>query len=80
MASQPWRTAASTPILTGASPITARRAASGASSSSSKQGTDTTRAEMPRAASSFFASTAIATSEPVAKIETSALPSAAAIS
>ena len=41
---------------------------------------DTTRAEMPRAASSFFASTAIETSEPLAKIDTAALPSAAAIS
>ena len=80
MASQPWRMAASTPTFTGAEPITARRAASGASSSSSKQGTDTTRAEMPRAAISFFASTAIATSEPVAKTDTSALTSAAAIS
>ena len=80
IASQPCRTAASTPILTGASPITARRASSGCARNSSKHGTETTRAAMPFAASSFCASTAIATSEPVAKIVTWALPSAGEIS
>src|SRR5256885_1312137 len=38
IASQPWRTAASIPTLTGALPITAPRAASGASDNSSQRG------------------------------------------
>ena len=48
--------------------------AAGASRNNSKQGTDTTRADTPRSAISLAASTAIETSEPVAKIETSAGP------
>ena len=46
MASQPCRIAASTPMRTGASPMTARRVASEALSNNSKQGTETTRAAL----------------------------------
>ena len=46
MASQPWRMPASTATLTAALPMIAARSASGAASSSSKHGTETTRAEI----------------------------------
>src|SRR5262249_47173304 len=80
IASQPWRTAASTPTLTLASPMMERRYGSCCSSNSSNQGTDITRAAMPRSASNFAPSTAMGTSEPVAKIETSERSSGQAIS
>ena len=80
MASQPWRMPASTATLTRAWPTTAARFAAGAARKSSKQGTETTRAEILRAARSFFASAAMATSEPVANSDTTAESSSAAIS
>ena len=78
MASQPWRMAASTPILTGASPMTLAPA-SGCCCQEQFEARhrNDARRDALRCASSLRASTAIATSEPVAKIETSARSSAA---
>ena len=75
MASQPCRTAASTPILTGASPITARRARPGAPGTVRSTAPRRRGLRRPARPAASAPSTAIETSEPVAKIETCALPS-----
>ena len=72
--SQPRRTAASTATLTGAVPSTFSRYALSCSSNSSKQGTETTRVGVPFSCSMSRASSAISTSEPLAKIATFASP------
>ena len=80
MASHPNRTAASTPTFTFALPMTERRYSSGCSKKAGKQGIDTTRAATPFSFSCACAATAIDTSEPEAKIDTSACPDAGEIS
>jgi hypothetical protein len=55
-----------------ATPMTSSRTDDRCLRNSSKQGTDTTRAETPRSRRNFRASTAMQTSEPVANSETSA--------
>ena len=80
IASQPKRTAASTATLTFAAPITERRYSSGWSKNASMHGIDTTRDEIPLPFRSCCAATASDTSDPEAKIDTAAEPSAGAIS
>jgi hypothetical protein len=61
-------------ILTGALPMMAFRRSAGCASSSSSEGTETTRDATPRSASCFWAATAISTSEPEANSDTLASP------
>ena len=74
-----WRfyLAASMATFTGALPMMAFLRSEGWASSSSSEGTETTRDGMPRSASCFWAATAISTSEPEANSETFASPWAA---